>query len=186
MRGWQSWVGRSMAKHDASPSPLLRGEPPHSLLDSALLYISNRAFSEAMNWTGGSLQRTKKANSGVLRQQKAYFAKARTNPPSAPRTPAAPFRPSYLRDDDKPGPVGLSPFSSSLVRRSERPVTGQVEASQRGYVPMLDKTWSATGGYGASPHELSSRHAAHHSVQPETPLQAQQGKLQRMDPSSPL
>jgi hypothetical protein len=54
-----------------------------------------------MNWTGGSLQRTKIANKGVTQKQKAYFARARMHLQNGPTSPAAPFQPSYLRNDDR-------------------------------------------------------------------------------------
>jgi hypothetical protein len=50
-----------------------------------------------MNWTGGSLQRTKHANKGVVQKQKAYFARARTELQN-PGSPTAPFRPDYFRE----------------------------------------------------------------------------------------
>lgn len=53
-----------------------------------------------MNWTGGTLQRTKTASKGVVQKQKAHFAKARTNLQNGPDSPNAPFRPSYLQNDD--------------------------------------------------------------------------------------
>lgn len=53
-----------------------------------------------MNWTGGTLQRTKRANKGVMQKQKAYFARARTQLQQSPGTPAEPFRPEYLQDSD--------------------------------------------------------------------------------------
>ncbi|EUC33115.1 hypothetical protein COCCADRAFT_96923 [Bipolaris zeicola 26-R-13] len=63
-----------------------------------------------MNWTGGSLQRTKKANSGMLQRQRAYFAKARTNLQNIPQTPVAPFIPSYLRDNSKSDYLAVPSF----------------------------------------------------------------------------
>ena len=53
-----------------------------------------------MNWTGGTLQRTKNANKSVIQKQKAYFARARTQLQQGPATPATPFRPDYLNDED--------------------------------------------------------------------------------------
>ncbi|KAI8942985.1 hypothetical protein NX059_001022 [Plenodomus lindquistii] len=52
-----------------------------------------------MNWTGGSLQRTKKSNGGTIQQQKAYFARARTHVQNVTSSQAVPFRPSYLQAD---------------------------------------------------------------------------------------
>jgi hypothetical protein len=85
-----------------------------------------------MNWTGGSLQRTKKANAGVLQQQKAYFAKSRTHLQNASNSPVAPFRPSYLRDNEgfdlmpvgaihSFGSVSVRHTGHSAKRRGERP-----------------------------------------------------------------
>jgi hypothetical protein len=52
-----------------------------------------------MNWTGGSLQRTKHANKGVAQKQKAYFARTRTYHQEGSKLPAVPFRPSFLGVD---------------------------------------------------------------------------------------
>jgi hypothetical protein len=54
-----------------------------------------------MNWTGGSLQRTKNANKGTLQKQKAYFARARarTHLQNRSHSLVMPFCPSYLRND---------------------------------------------------------------------------------------
>ncbi|KAF2851785.1 hypothetical protein T440DRAFT_394426 [Plenodomus tracheiphilus IPT5] len=49
-----------------------------------------------MNWTGGSLQRTRKSKDGVIQQQKAYFARARTQLQDVAHSPAAPFQPNFL------------------------------------------------------------------------------------------
>lgn len=71
-----------------------------------------------MNWTGGSLQRTKYTNKGVIQKQKAYFAKARTQLQQSPGVPTAPFQPDYLQDNDDRG-LGhqVSSFGSGLVRQ---------------------------------------------------------------------
>jgi hypothetical protein len=53
-----------------------------------------------MNWTGGSLQRTKHANKGVLQKQKAYFAKSRTHLQNDFPSAAVPFKPSYALQDE--------------------------------------------------------------------------------------
>ena len=81
-----------------------------------------------MNWTGGSLQRTKKANTGIVQQQRAYFAKARTHFQNATNLPAAPFFPSYLRESENAGFLGIPPFGSGSVRHtghSARPGGGR-------------------------------------------------------------
>lgn len=49
-----------------------------------------------MNWTGGSLQRTKKANQGLTQRQRAYFAKSRGQPQHLPMLSVAP---SHLPSD---------------------------------------------------------------------------------------
>lgn len=54
--------------------------------------------SHIMNWTGGSLQRTKHAKGGISHQQKAYFARARTHPEHEIRIPVTHFRPSWLQN----------------------------------------------------------------------------------------
>lgn len=58
--------------------------------------ISSIRIATKMNWTGGSLQRTKTANGGVLQQQKAYFARARTHLQNELNAPVAPFQSRYL------------------------------------------------------------------------------------------
>jgi hypothetical protein len=53
-----------------------------------------------MNWTGGTLQRTKHANKGVMQRQRAYFARARTKLQQSPSTHSTPFRPEYYHNSD--------------------------------------------------------------------------------------
>jgi len=97
-----------------------------------------------MNWTGGSLQRTKKANTGVLQQQKAYFAKARTHLQNATNSPVPPFRPSYLRDNEESGLMGELPsFSSGSVRHTGYSARGRGDRTRR--EPIPDDAQSATG-----------------------------------------
>jgi hypothetical protein len=73
-----------------------------------------------MNWTGGTLQRTKNANKGVVQKQKAYFAKARTHLQNGPDSPIAPFRPSYLQNDDSFELAGHLPsFGTRSVRHTK-------------------------------------------------------------------
>jgi hypothetical protein len=68
-----------------------------------------------MNWTGGSLQRTKHAHKGHLQQQRAYFAKARTQLQNAPDSPTFPFRPNWLRNADESDlKGGMSRFTASI------------------------------------------------------------------------
>jgi hypothetical protein len=70
-----------------------------------------------MNWTGGTLQRLKAGRqNGVLQKQKEYFAKVRARLQSAPNSPAPPFFPSYVKDDDLSLGGRLSTFGSGTVR----------------------------------------------------------------------
>jgi hypothetical protein len=72
-----------------------------------------------MNWTGGSLQRTKKANQGTAQKQKAFFSRARTHPENAPNSSVTPFRPSYLQDDEPFEVTARMPsFGSGSVRHT--------------------------------------------------------------------
>ncbi|CAO2651911.1 Nn.00g001940.m01.CDS01 [Neocucurbitaria sp. VM-36] len=72
-----------------------------------------------MNWTGGSLQRSKNAKKGILQKQKAFFARARTHLQNASKSLAIPFRPSYLCDDDEFEFNGqMSSFGSGSVRHT--------------------------------------------------------------------
>jgi hypothetical protein len=79
-----------------------------------------------MNWTGGSLQRTKHASKGIVQKQKAYFAKARTHHQDGAKSP---FRPSYLGDDNS---FGLSRHMPSYGKGSVRH-TGHT--ARRRYAP---------------------------------------------------
>lgn len=69
-----------------------------------------------MNWTGGSLQRSKIANKGVIQKQRAFFAKARTSLQHAPISAATPFCPDYLPSNDvferREGELGQSPYAA--------------------------------------------------------------------------
>ncbi|KAI2480848.1 hypothetical protein Ptr902_07874 [Pyrenophora tritici-repentis] len=106
-----------------------------------------------MNWTGGSLQRTKKANSGVLQQQRAYFAKARTHLHNATNSPIAPFYPDYLRESEDPGLLGISSFGTGSVRH-----TGHSARHRSGrIVPDLtpNGACSTMGHSRGPPHGLS-------------------------------
>ncbi|KAE8866782.1 hypothetical protein PTNB73_04876 [Pyrenophora teres f. teres] len=106
-----------------------------------------------MNWTGGSLQRTKKANAGVLQQQRAYFAKARTHLQNATNSPIAPFYPDYLRESEHPGLSRMSSFGSGSVRH-----TGHSARLRSGrMVPdlTLNDACPTMGYYREPPHRLS-------------------------------
>lgn len=82
-----------------------------------------------MNWTGGTLQRTKTANKGVIQKQKAYFAKARTLLQNEPDSPIAPFRPSYLQNDDGSQLGAHMPaFGSGSTRHTGHPARRHREA----------------------------------------------------------
>jgi hypothetical protein len=70
-----------------------------------------------MNWTGGSLQRTKHANKGIVQKQKAYFARARTHHQKGSKSPSVPFRPNFLGVD---GSFELSGHVSSYGKGSVR------------------------------------------------------------------
>lgn len=73
-----------------------------------------------MNWTGGTLQRTKHANKGVIQKQKAHFARARAQQQHSPGTAAAPFRPEYLQGgDDYEFGQRFPPGHSARRRREE-------------------------------------------------------------------
>ncbi|XPT01678.1 hypothetical protein M3J09_010808 [Ascochyta lentis] len=75
-----------------------------------------------MNWTGGSLQRTKNAHKGVVQRQKAHFARARTQLQQSPGAPIMPFRPDYLVDGDgRESGHHLSPFGSSIRHTGHSP-----------------------------------------------------------------
>lgn len=62
-------------------------------------FATNTPSATEMNWTGGTLQRTEHANKGVVRTQRAYFARARTKLQRSPGTSMAHFRPSYLHEN---------------------------------------------------------------------------------------
>jgi hypothetical protein len=87
---------RAGARHDQRKIDACRHfcslpqSPPHLL--------SSNCFMN-MNWTGGSLQRTKHANKGITQKQKAYFARARTHHQEGSKSPAVSFRPSFLGVD---------------------------------------------------------------------------------------
>jgi hypothetical protein len=85
-----------------------------------------------MNWTGGSLQRMKDANKGVVQKQKAYFARARTHLQIGPKSPAVPFIPTYLQNDDNFEPAGcLSSFASGPVRHTGHSARRRRNATQQ-------------------------------------------------------
>ncbi|KAF1939707.1 hypothetical protein EJ02DRAFT_408020 [Clathrospora elynae] len=88
-----------------------------------------------MNWTGGSLQRTRKANQGVMQQQKAYFAKARTQLQNMQSSTVAPFRPSYLRDRDVDLFGQMPMLGSGSVRHTGHSARRRGETTRREHSP---------------------------------------------------
>jgi hypothetical protein len=68
-----------------------------------------------MNWTGGSLQRTKIANKGVAQKQRAHFARARMHLQNGPTSAAAPFYPSFLRNEDRSEPGAQEGISRTAI-----------------------------------------------------------------------
>jgi hypothetical protein len=92
-----------------------------------------------MNWTGGTLQRTKHANKGVVQKQKAYFARARTHLQNGSNPTIAPFRPSYLQNDDSFELAGRLPsFGSGSVRHTGHSARRHREARDREPSPNDD------------------------------------------------
>ena len=88
-----------------------------------------------MNWTGGTLQRTKNADKGVIQKQKAYFARARTQLQQSPGTPAAPFRPEFFQDgDDRELDHHLPLLGSGSVRHTGHLARKRPEVDER-YTP---------------------------------------------------
>lgn len=82
-----------------------------------------------MNWTGGSLQRhSKNARKSVMQRQKQHFAKVRTALQNGPEMPSAPFRPSFLVDQDLNLGGRLPLFGASSIRH-----TGHMKRPQRRY-----------------------------------------------------
>jgi hypothetical protein len=89
-----------------------------------------------MNWTGGSLHRTKNANKGVVQKQKAYFARVRTHLQNGSKPLAMPFRPSYLQNDESFELVRhLSSFTIGSVRHIGHLARCRADATQQ--VPSL-------------------------------------------------
>lgn len=97
-------------------------------------HLFHRAYlTGEMNWTGGSLQRTKQANKGIVQKQKAYFARARTHLQNGPSAPAVPFRPDYVQSGDSLEPSGRpSLYGTGSVRHTGHPARPRHEREQRG------------------------------------------------------
>jgi hypothetical protein len=93
-----------------------------------------------MNWTGGKLQRSKRANKGIAQIQKAHFARARTQLQKNPHSPPSPFRPNFSRDnaDSLGGQVPL--FSSRSVRHTGHSRTLRERRSEVDFVTSLDES----------------------------------------------
>jgi hypothetical protein len=122
---------------------------------------THRPFA-TMNWTGGSLQRTKKANAGVLQQQKAYFAKARTHLQNSNNLPVAPFRPSYLRDTAELDLMGGKlAFGSGSVRHTGHSVKRRDERSRR--EASIDASQYATERDEPSAYDGRRTHVSRHA-----------------------
>jgi hypothetical protein len=99
-----------------------------------------------MNWTGGSLQRTKHANKGVVQKQKAFFAKARTHLQNSPKSPATPFRPTYLQNDSSfELSSHLPPFEASPIQHTRHSAQRRLESIQRSSSPV-DHTFADGDG----------------------------------------
>jgi hypothetical protein len=114
---------------------------PMCRISCALSLHSPRTQSQyvaIMNWTGGSLQRTKTAHRGaVLQQQRAYFAKARTQLQDNTHSPIAPFRPSYLCDTEESGFMAQMPsFGSGSVRHTGHSARRRGERMRRETMPF--------------------------------------------------
>jgi hypothetical protein len=89
-----------------------------------------------MNWTGGSLQRTKHANKGIVQKQKAHFAKARNHCQDGPKLPAVPFRPSYLGVDNSFELSGHLPsYGRGSVRHTGHTARPRYAPAQRVHSP---------------------------------------------------
>jgi hypothetical protein len=116
-----------------------------------------------MNWTGGTLRRTKHANKGVIQKQKAHFARARTQLQYSPGTPAAPFRPDFLQGSNTYG-LGqpLPAFGIGSVRHTGHSAREHREEGY--YSPTTRKprhTHSHSKSQGRSPHSSQSRRHTH-------------------------
>jgi hypothetical protein len=89
-----------------------------------------------MNWTGGSLQRTKHVNKGIVQKQKAYFAKARTHLRNGSKSPAVPSRPTYLQNDSTFELAGHLPaFGSGSARHAGYSARRRHASMQRSISP---------------------------------------------------
>lgn len=126
--------------------------PPKTAVHSVIFLLND------MNWTGGSLQRTKNARKGVRQAQKAYFARVRTNLQNEAYSPGAPFRPSELREDEKFGGAAnaLSLENPSVNRAGHLSQAQYRSATQRDSTHRTPSNWENTKGLERS---LDSRNA---------------------------
>jgi hypothetical protein len=112
-----------------------------------------------MNWTGGSLQRTKKANQGTVQKQKAFFSRARTQPEKASNLSVTQFRPSYLQDDETfEVTARMPPFGSGSVRHAGHSARSRREVVERMASPEEEKRES--GPNVRSQHKVASHRMA--------------------------
>ncbi|KAF2126915.1 hypothetical protein P153DRAFT_296958 [Dothidotthia symphoricarpi CBS 119687] len=116
-----------------------------------------------MNWTGGSLQRTKHANKGVVQKQKAYFARSRTQLQNGLRSPVAPFRPSYLRkDDDHESGERIRSFHPGSTRHTSHTTRQRHGGTGRGTSP-LDRTRCHEDEVGHA-YQVASNGVSRHTI----------------------
>jgi len=107
-----------------------------------------------MNWTGGSLQRSKKANKGTLQKQRAHFARARARLQDGPDRHRAsnslsPLHPGFFRDVDTEGPRStLRSFSSRSVRHAGRSKTLKGRSSRATASPVASDRISPSQAAG--------------------------------------
>lgn len=113
-----------------------------------------------MNWTGGTLQRTKHANKSVIQKQRAHFARARTQLQHNPGTPAAPFRPDFLQgSNDYELGQRLPAFGTGSVRHTGHSDRERREGGDH-HLPTAQKSQCTFGRIdlqGRSPRFCQSR-----------------------------
>jgi hypothetical protein len=86
-------------------------------------------YSVNMNWTGGTLQRTKHANKGITQKQKAYFARARTHLQNGSSHQLFRFGPATCRTTTASSSPGICPRldQGRSVTLDTRPGTGMIQ-----------------------------------------------------------
>lgn len=111
-----------------------------------------------MNWTGGTLQRTKHANKGVTQKQKAHFARARTQLQQSLGTPAAPCHPDFLHGQRLPA------FGTGSVRHTGH--SARKHREEEDYHSLTTRkprqTHHSSNTQGTSPHFSRSRQHTRH------------------------